>query len=208
MPGETFCQHQFLRGFVSFDVTLDAPMISCDSNTLAYWLNEYRQKKKNPTKQQDIIQEARAMLVRVERYPLVPSLFDQMVRFDKDFDEVFNGFLGRSASTSIHQYPAIDMAEYESEFIVVAELPGVSKEDVKLSLEDGVLTISGRRKSVQIPEKSSWVRNEISTGEFVRTISLPREVKSDAISAELANGVLKIVLPKAEEVQPREISIR
>lgn len=146
------------------------------------------------------------MLVRVERFPVIPSLFDEMVNFDRDFETMFDMFPG--SARPVAQYPAIDVAEYENEFVVVAEMPGVSKEDVRLSVEDNVLTISGQRNSVQIPEKSSWVRNEIETGEFMRTISLPHGAKVDAISAELSNGVLRITLPKAEEVRPREIAIR
>jgi HSP20 family protein len=102
----------------------------------------------------------------------------------------------------------VDIAEQGDESIVVAELPGVRKEDLKISIQDGQLTISGERRQHQLPENSSWLRNEAWSGEFSRTIQLPHEVKEDGVSAELKNGILRIVLPKAEEVRAREIKVQ
>jgi HSP20 family protein len=148
------------------------------------------------------------MLVRIQRSPVASSLFEPLSGFEHTIDDAFDSFWRRSAARPVYQYPSIDMAEYENESVVVAEMPGVRKEDLKLSVHDGVLTISGERKAHQIPDNSSWLRNEIRTGEFARTIQLPHDVKADAISAELNNGVLRVVLPKSEEVRPREITIK
>lgn len=148
------------------------------------------------------------MLLRVQRFPVTSSLFEPLLNLDRDVDGVLENIWRAPLARSVYQYPALDIAEHKDESVVVAEMPGVRKEDLKLSVQDGVLTISGERKAHQMPENSSWLRNEIRTGEFSRTIQLPHDVKADAISAELTNGVLRIVLPKADEVRPREIAIQ
>jgi HSP20 family protein len=98
--------------------------------------------------------------------------------------------------------------ENSHEFVVVAELPGVKKEDVKVTLQDGVLTVSGERKQKAVPEESRWHRTEIESGEFHRSIELPTAVDAPAVSAELKDGILRIVVPKAEEARPREITVK
>lgn len=148
------------------------------------------------------------MLVRVHRFPMTSSFFDPLLDLDRDIDSMLKNVWRAPAARSVYQYPALDIAEYENESVVVAEMPGVKKEDLKLSVHDGVLTISGERKAHPMPENSSWIRNEIRTGEFARTIQLPHDVKQDAIAAELNNGVLRVVLPKSEEVRPHEITIK
>jgi HSP20 family protein len=147
------------------------------------------------------------MLVRVQRYPLYENPFG-LFNFEHGIDQLFEEFLGSSVSREIQEYPAVDLAEYENESVLVAEMPGVKKEDVKVSLEGDNLTIIGVRKSRSLPEKSAWVRNEIGTGTFSRTIELPHVVNAGAVQAELNNGVLRVVLPKAEEVLPKEISVQ
>jgi len=146
------------------------------------------------------------MLVRVQRFPITSSLFEPLL--DLNTNDMLENVWRSPVARSAYQYPSLDMAEYESESVVVAEMPGVRKEDLRLSVHDGVLTISGERKTHQMPENSSWLRNEIRTGEFTRTVKLPHDVKTDAISAELINGVLRVVLPKSEEARPREITIK
>jgi HSP20 family protein len=91
---------------------------------------------------------------------------------------------------------------------VVVELPGVAKEDVKATLHDDVLTVSAERKQPELKEKEQWLRNEISYGKFERSINLPYSVVAEKVSALHENGILRIVLPKAEEAKPKQISIR
>jgi HSP20 family protein len=148
------------------------------------------------------------MLVRIERFPGTRSLVDELFNFERDIDNMFGRFLGVGQGPDVRTYPALDIAEHDNETVVVAEVPGVLKSDIKVSVHDGVLSISGVRKERALPEHSSWVRNEVGTGEFSRSLRLPHAVNSAAISAELTNGILRIVLPKAEEAKPKEISIR
>jgi len=152
------------------------------------------------------------MLVQVRRYPIQNSLWNEIANFESDIDSVFENFFNADVAPAlrgVQKYaPAIDVVENENETMLVAELPGVSKEDIKISMENNLLTIAGSRKSNALPEKANWVRNEIRTGDFVRTIQLPEGIATEKISAEMNNGLLKVTLPKAEEVKPREIRIQ
>jgi HSP20 family protein len=142
------------------------------------------------------------MYVRFESLPLVESTPADFV------DDLFGGWLARSWSPRLSPLPALDLMENSREFVVVAELPGVKKEDVKVTLQDGVLTVSGERKQKAVPEESRWHRTEIESGEFHRSIELPTAVDAPAVSAELKDGILRIVVPKAEEARPREITVK
>lgn len=146
------------------------------------------------------------MFVRIQRHPVSSSLFEPLFDWE-DADSLFDNLLtGAARPGSV--FPAVDMAEYDSESVLVAEMPGVRKEDLKLAVNDGVLTISGERKGHELPENSSWLRNEIESGKFTRSVQLPHDINADGISAELTNGVLRVVLPKAEEIRPREIKVQ
>ncbi len=129
-----------------------------------------------------------------------------LVRFERD--PLFQNFLATPWTAGPAQLPNIDVAEYENETVVVAELPGVKKDDLKLTVHDGLLTIAGQRKSIGLPESSRWLRNEISAGSFARTIEMPHAVKGEGIFAELTDGILRVVLPKAEEARAREITVK
>lgn len=148
------------------------------------------------------------MLVRFERHPLFNSFLDPAFDFGRDIDELFGNFLGVTAGHRSHSYLALDVIENAKDIVVVAELPGVKKEDVKISLEDGTLSITGERKQSALPEKSRQIRAEMPVGTFRRTIELPSRVKDGDVTAELSNGLLRIVLPKAEDAIPRQISIQ
>ena len=146
------------------------------------------------------------MLVKFERIPMIRPVWDSTTRFENEIESLFNGFLAPDFGGS--RSPALDLVERQNETHVVMELPGVQKEDVKISLMEDLLTIKGTRKSQALPEGAKWIRSERQNGEFSRTVQLPHPVKTDSISAEMTNGVLQIVLPKAEEARPREIGIK
>ena len=148
------------------------------------------------------------MLIRLQRYPLLRPAWENVVDFERDVDSLFDTFLGGTVSPQTRRVPAIDIRDAENQSVIAVELPGVAKEDVKISVDKGMLTISGERKEPGLPEGSRALRNEISYGTFVRTLELPHPVKVEAISAELSNGILRLVLPKAEEARPRAISIK
>lgn len=116
--------------------------------------------------------------------------------------------LFRRSSGPVSGMPVTDVAEYEGEYVVVAELPGVKKEDVKISVEGGTLTLKGERKHYGFPDGTKVLRHETNTQPFVRSFVLPEEVDVNQISAEMKDGILRIRLPKAEQARPREINIR
>jgi HSP20 family protein len=135
-------------------------------------------------------------------------MYEPLMNLQRELSDLFDESWPFATSRRTRAFPTVDIAEQGDESIVVAELPGVRKEDLKISIQDGQLTISGERRQHQLPENSSWLKNEAWSGEFSRTIQLPHEVKEDGVSAELKNGILRIVLPKAEEVRAREIKVQ
>ena len=148
------------------------------------------------------------MVLRFERYPVAMPNFNSIFDFQNDVDDLFGNFLGTQFQARVREFPSLDLVEDENNTVVVAEMPGVKKEDVKVSVQNDLLTISGERKDASLPEGSGWIRNEIRTGKFNRTIALPHAINAKAISAELDNGVLKIVLPKADEARSLEIQVK
>lgn len=145
------------------------------------------------------------MVVTVQRIPAAQSLLDNVFGLG---NESFDRLLHDRVWQGERQFPPIDIAEYDNESVVIAELPGVNKSDVSISVHKGVLTISGARKELTLPENSSWVRREVEAGTFSRSITISHEVETGGVTAELSNGLLKIVLPKAENAKPKEITIR
>ena len=146
------------------------------------------------------------MLVQVARYPS-HSYRNEIADFERQMEHVFSNAFPSMAETQSVAVPALDIVETVDQTMIVAEMPGVQKEDVKLSVEKDVLMIQATRKTNALPEKATWLRNEIATGDFERSVRLPKGIDSGKISAELTNGVLKITMPKAEVVKPRQIRI-
>ena len=103
--------------------------------------------------------------------------------------------------------PALDLSETAEGYLVEAALPGVKPEDVEVTVENNVLTIKGEARQEVDEQKRNFHRVERRFGSFQRTIGLPTTVKADAIQASLTNGVLRLEIPKAEEVKPRKISV-
>ncbi len=104
--------------------------------------------------------------------------------------------------------PALDVHEDKDNYVVKAELPGMKKEDIDVSLHDGVLNISGERKSEETTEKTTVYRSERFFGRFQRTVKLPATVSADKIKAQYKDGVLTVTLPKAEEAKPKQIDVQ
>jgi HSP20 family protein len=102
--------------------------------------------------------------------------------------------------------PAVDVAEDTERILVKVEVPGMEEKELKVSFEDGLLTVSGERQ-FERREDRSYHRIERAYGSFVRTFSLPRSVDAGKIAANYRNGVLEIEIPKREESKPRQIEI-
>ena len=104
--------------------------------------------------------------------------------------------------------PALDVTEDESGLVLTAELPGLKKEDVNVTVENGVLTISGEKKFEQESKEKNWHRMERRYGSFYRAVTLPRGVDADKAELTFQDGVLRIALPKREDVKPRTLKIK
>jgi HSP20 family protein len=147
------------------------------------------------------------MFVRFHRAPVLTAAGDSIFDLEREIGNIFNGVFG-SGAQSAEQGPALDIAEQEDASVVVAELPGVKREDIKITLHDGMLTLAAERKQTALPENAQWIRNEIPAGRVTRTVTLPHDVEADRVSAELTNGILRIVLPKAASARPKEIQVQ
>ncbi|MBA2487507.1 MAG: Hsp20/alpha crystallin family protein [Nitrospira sp.] len=104
--------------------------------------------------------------------------------------------------------PTVDISETEAEYAIKAELPEVKKEDVKVTVEDGVLTIQGERKHEKEVNGKKYHRIERSYGRFVRSFTLPDTVDEGKVKAEYAEGVLNLHLPKSEKAKPKQIDVK
>ena len=104
--------------------------------------------------------------------------------------------------------PAVDISETEGDYQIKAEIPDVKKEDVKVTVEDGVLTIQGERKHEKEEKGKKFHRIERSYRSFVRTFSLPDVIDEDKVKAEFKDGVLNLHLPKSEKAKPKAIEVK
>lgn len=115
---------------------------------------------------------------------------------------------GKEALTIADWVPSVDISETDTEYLIKAELPEVKKEDVKVTLQDGVLTIQGERKQEKEEKGKKFHRVERSYGSFVRSFTLPDYVDDAKVKAEFKEGILNLHLPKSEKAKPKAIEVR
>ncbi len=135
---------------------------------------------------------------------------DPFQRLNKLFEESFGplAFPTEEALSLSGWTPSCDIFETDNEIVVKAELPGVKKEDVKVGIEDGVLSINGERKFEEETKKENYLRVERSYGAFMRSFTLPTRIDSSKVTAEFKDGLLKVMLPKREEAKPKGIEVK
>ncbi|MDX1501609.1 MAG: Hsp20/alpha crystallin family protein [Thermoanaerobaculia bacterium] len=132
-------------------------------------------------------------------------------RVGRLFDDAFNDFLSPVGDAEISTrswMPPVDIRETENELVLTAELPGMTKDDIEITLENNVLTLSGQRNFEKDVERESYHRIERAYGRFSRSFALPRNFSTEDVKAQFKDGVLHITLPKREEAKPRRIDIR
>jgi len=117
--------------------------------------------------------------------------------------------LNHAASQSVPAawVPAVDIIEEKGRFLLRADVPGVKTSDIDVSMDAGVLTISGVRLTEERAEDTDVQRTERSTGRFLRRFTLPETADADSITAKSSNGILEVVIPKLPEVQARRITV-
>ena len=136
--------------------------------------------------------------------------FQNLRRLNSFLDEAISGFPFSSENGTLTAAwtPAVDVFEDKDAVKIVAELPGVKPEDVKISLENQALTVRGEKRQVAEEKMERVHRYERSYGAFERTFALPGTVDPDRIEASFADGLLTVTLPKVERARPRQIEIR
>jgi HSP20 family protein len=142
----------------------------------------------------------------------------ELLNIEREFGRVFNNFEKRfgfgNGGDEVEEYenavwsPLTDISENKNNFILKMDLPGISKNDLKISYSDGQLNISGERKQEKEDKDSKYHRLERSYGKYFRSFTLPAIIQEDRIDAEFKDGQLTITVPKAEEAKPKELEIK
>lgn len=152
---------------------------------------------------------------RPERQPALMRPFEEMERWYENFFP--RGWLGplrmewppigRGSALFAHRIPAVDMIDHEDQVVVRAEVPGVRKEDLKVSLSDTEITIEGHTEHEEEAKAINYYCHEMSYGDFKRTFGLPADVDASKARATMKDGLLEIQLPKLERAKRREVSV-
>ncbi len=138
-------------------------------------------------------------ITRYEPWSLLSQLQKELERSQ---DEA-----GEGSIATAEWAPAVDIKEEPDKFVIKADIPGVKPDEIEVSMEEGVLTIKGEKKTEATTEKEGYKRVERTYGSFYRRFSLPDTADAEAISAKSKHGVLEIVIPKKEAVKPKKISV-
>ena len=154
------------------------------------------------------------MMLRTQWYPFQDLRSAQEERARIQMDSLFAHALGlhgqwqsaTGASTPAWA-PALDISERTDAYLVTVELPGVKLDDLQITLEDGLLTIQGERHFAHDSSEEQFHRVERSSGAFRRSITLPAQVVADAVQAWMEDGVLRMLVPKAEEAKAKRIQV-
>jgi HSP20 family protein len=149
-------------------------------------------------------------IVRYQRYPQsdLSVALDRLANMREEMERVFESPFGsffRPLGSLSRWTPAVDVYQDKDQFIVQAELPGLKKEEIEISLHDDTLTIAGERKAPATTDQG--FRTERFYGKFQRSLNLPALVDAEKVKANYKDGILTIVLPKAEEAKPKQIEV-
>lgn len=140
-------------------------------------------------------------------FPMIrKGSLNELLRFDNLFNDFFKAPFGLTL-TGLETVPAVDIYEKGDKITVRAEIPGAKSEELNVSVDDDLLTISGEKKQENEVKEQDYYRLETAYGRFERTIRLPEAVQAEGAKAGYKNGVLKIELSKAEEAKSKKIKI-
>ena len=151
------------------------------------------------------------LLRRISDWPTgtLASSFEELERMRRQMDWL-TGSLSRGLfrETTSGVFPLMNVTEDQDKYYVRAELPGLTADDLEISVTGDTLSISGERKLPIEDEKAQYHRKEREAGSFNRIVSLPTQVDTNKVSASCSDGILTVVLPKAEETKPKKIAIK
>lgn len=142
-----------------------------------------------------------------EPWNLLDRFQEQLSQLGYANRDIANNDHDQSHVVTSHWRPAVDIKEEADRFVIMADLPGVDPGDIEITMENGVLSIKGERKSEIRDEKEGYKRVERVSGTFYRRFSLPDSADAERIEAKGKDGVLEVSLPKHEKVQPRRIAV-
>jgi HSP20 family protein len=143
-------------------------------------------------------------LIRWEPVRELNTIQSEMNRL---FNTFFDAPTGGNGGTLRRWVPAMDLVETDEEFVLRADLPGLSEKDVQIELEDRVLTISGERRAEHEERNEGYYRVERASGSFSRSLTLPEGIDPDSVKATFDKGVLEVRIPKPEQRKPRRVEI-
>jgi HSP20 family protein len=147
-------------------------------------------------------------LVRWDPVREIDSLQGEMNRLFSTFFDTPTTRGGNGGATATRRWiPAMDLVETGEHFVLTADLPGISENDVNIEVENNVLTVSGERKTEHQEKHAGYYRLERATGAFSRSLTLPEGIDADAVKATFDNGVLEVRIPKPVQAQPRKVQI-
>jgi HSP20 family protein len=145
-------------------------------------------------------------LVRWEPVRELNSLQQEMNRLFSSFFDTPTA--GNGASSARRWIPAMDLVETGEEYVLTADLPGLTQDDISLEFEDNVLTVAGERKAEHTERNEGYYRLERASGTFSRSLTLPDGVDADAVKASFDKGVLEVRIPKPEQRKPKKVAIQ
>ncbi|HTT06466.1 MAG TPA: Hsp20/alpha crystallin family protein [Steroidobacteraceae bacterium] len=116
--------------------------------------------------------------------------------------------LSRGGEVTFEWSPSSDISETDREYVIRAHLPGVKKEDIKVNLQEGLISIEGERKQEKDEKGEKFHRVESVYGSFARSFSLPENIKADAVRSDYKDGVLTVHIPKVEKEKPKPIAVQ
>jgi len=125
----------------------------------------------------------------------------------KVFDELMPGIFTTTETPTCTVRPTVDIVEEEDKVLVKADMPGLEKDNIKVTVNDGVLSIEGSRTEQREEKDKSWTRTERFMGSFARSFTLPTWADGSKIAADYTNGVLTVTIPKTEAAKPKQIDV-
>ena len=124
------------------------------------------------------------------------------------FDSFLDDFFNDSVFTAGTHYPNVDVKEKEKEYVVEAEIPGLTEKDIDVQVENNLLTISSKKSEEKEEKKDGYIIKERRASSFCRSFTLPDHVDKEKIDAHYKNGLLTLILPKTKEAAPKEIEVK
>ena len=134
------------------------------------------------------------------------SPFSELERIRRQMDRLFDGWPHQRSAPGV--FPLVNLTENRESFFIRAELPGMSSDDLEIQATSNSVSVGGERRIPAENREAKYHRREREAGKFSRMISLPNEIDPDKVEASLVNGILTVIVPKAQAAKPRQISVK